>query len=472
MKKQILSLALALVLTVPAQAALPTYTDVSSDAWYASAVAYCGERGWMAGTGGGQFTPDAPLTMGMAVTVLYRQVGHTALASEGEAWYAAPAAWAAREGMIEGTFDPDAPAPREAVALLLWRNAGSPEPEAGQVFADAGEITPEALEAAAWVRGEGLMAGYPDGTFRPKQAVTRAQMALILTRMEERGKLADAMDVMCGASGAAAMPDGSLLVTDVYNRVIWHVTEGESTVYAGRETPGDIYGQPEGGDTDGTLEEAAFRTPWAIAAYRDSWAVTDADNGAVRYLSASGVETLRLNVKLDYPTGLTSGGGGELYISDTYKGIIYKVTSEGSASVYAKGLEDPMGLCWSGGTLYAAETGRHRIVKLASGGEIEAVAGSGTDGNMDGPALQAQFSCPQGVTAGADGAIYIADTANSAVRCLRDGQVETIAARDASAGENTFFTPTGLLIQGDTLYVCDSFARKVFAIPLEGWRLG
>lgn len=102
-------------------------------------------------------------------------------------------------------------------------------------------------------------------------------------------------------------------------------------------------------------------------------------------------------------------------VSDTHKGIIYKVTSEGSASVYAKGVEDPMGLCWSGGALYTAETGRHRIVKLASGGS----------GRRD---------------------IYIADTANSAVRCLRDGQVKTIAARDASAGENTFFTPTGLLI--------------------------
>ncbi len=468
MKKQILALVLAAALVVPGHAATATgYSDVAPDAWYAPAVAYCQEQGLMNGTGGGKFSPDAPMTMGMAVTVLYRLSGAKEAVPDGSAWYAAPAAWAVREGMVDGAFAPDSPASRETLALLLWRGEGAPPPEAGAAFADAADISSDVAQAAAWVQAEGIMTGEPGGVFHPKQTVTRAQMAAVLMRWGERDRNAGAMDVICGASGLAAMPDGSLLVTDVYNRVVWRVADGVSTIYAGSETPEDIYGQPQGGDADGALEESTFRTPWAIAAYRDGWAVSDTGNGVVRLLTSSGVQTL--DVKLDYPTGLAAGGDGELYIADTHKGVIYKVTAEGETTVAAGGLEDPMGLCWADGTLYAAETGQHRVIKFGPDGTAEPVAGFGTEGYADGPAAQAQFSCPQGVAVGENGEVYIADTANSAVRRLRNGQVDTLMARDPAAEENSLFSPTGLLIQGDTLYVCDSFARKVLAIPREGW---
>jgi len=40
-----------------------------------------------------------------------------------------------------------------------------------------------AAGAIDWVREQGLMAGYPDGTFRPEQPVTRAEMAAIIERL-------------------------------------------------------------------------------------------------------------------------------------------------------------------------------------------------------------------------------------------------------------------------------------------------
>lgn len=442
---------------------------VPADTWYAPAVAYCREHGLMNDTGAGGFSPDAPVTMGMAVTALYRLAGAEAAVPDGAAWYAAPAAWAAQEGIVDGSFDPEAAVSRETLAVLLWRGHDSPDAAAETGFADEADISREAVRAVSWIRAEGIMVGEPGNVFVPARTATRAEAAAVLMRCGERERIESAMDAICGASGAAAMPDGSLLVTDVYNRVIWRVADGAGTVYAGSETPKDIYGQPQGGGKDGRLDESTFRTPWAIAPYRDGWAVSDAENGAVRLLTPSGVQTLRFNIELEYPTGLAAGSGGDLYVADTHKGIIFKLDAQGEASIVARKLEDPMGLCWAGGALYAAETGRHRVVKIGPDGAAVPVAGSGTEGCEDGPAAQAQFSCPQGVAVGENGEIYIADTANSAVRRVRDGQVDTLAARDPTAEEGTLFSPTGLLVRGDTLYVCDSFAKKVFAIPCEGW---
>ncbi|MCX6359926.1 MAG: hypothetical protein NT029_08975 [Armatimonadetes bacterium] len=78
------------------------------------------------------------------------------------------------------------------------------------------------------------------------------------------------------------------------------------------------------------------------------------------------------------------------------------------------------------GSLLIADTQNHRIRRLAADGEVTTVAG-GVEGFADGPAAQARFSAPCGVTLGPDGAIYVADTGNNRVRRVRDGVVSTLA---------------------------------------------
>ena len=72
----------------------------------------------------------------------------------------------------------------------------------------------------------------------------------------------------------------------------------------------------------------------------------------------------------------------------------------------------------------------------------------------------------KGVAAADDGTIYVADTCNSAIRQVRNGTVSTLYARDISQTEADLVSPTALLLQGDRLLICDSFARKVFSIWL------
>lgn len=287
-----------------------------------------------------------------------------------------------------------------------------------------------------------------------------------------------AMDVMCEPSGIAAMEDGSLLITDTYGKVVWRVQDGVSTVYAGSDTVEDPYGEPVGGYNDADPEGSYFKHPWAIAPFLDGYAVTDTDNNAVRLIQEDSIQTINgsteedltmtdMGVAYDHPTGLASDEDGNLYIADTLQNAVRRITPEGLVTTFADNLSDPMGLCWKDGALYVAETGANRIVKIEEG-TVSAVAGCGADGMENGAADQASFSMPQGVAVGEDGTVYVSDTGNSAVRKIRDGQVTTLVERDVEdLGSFAPVSPVGLLVQGDQLYICDNFSRKVFSVSLE-----
>ena len=44
--------------------------------------------------------------------------------------------------------------------------------------------------------------------------------------------------------------------------------------------------------------------------------------------------------------------------------------------------------------------------------------------------------------------------------------MNTVAARDYSTEDLRLIDPSGLLLQGDTLLVCDSFAQTILELPV------
>lgn len=54
----------------------------------------------------------------------------------------------------------------------------------GYAFNDISDCYQEAIDAIEYVNKQGLMTGYPDGNFKPKQPVTREELAIILKRLD------------------------------------------------------------------------------------------------------------------------------------------------------------------------------------------------------------------------------------------------------------------------------------------------
>lgn len=56
-----------------------------------------------------------------------------------------------------------------------------------KAFSDEKDLPPDDLACVRAVDAAGIMSGYPDGTFRPQELLTRAEMAVILSKLVDRG---------------------------------------------------------------------------------------------------------------------------------------------------------------------------------------------------------------------------------------------------------------------------------------------
>ena len=84
-------------------------------------------------------------------------------------------------GFTATTFGPDATMTRGQMVTVLWRMSGSPEPEKDCPFTDVAATSPY-RKAIAWAVENGLSNGYSTTTFAPGQAISRQQFLSILYR--------------------------------------------------------------------------------------------------------------------------------------------------------------------------------------------------------------------------------------------------------------------------------------------------
>lgn len=177
-----------------------TFRDVGEKDWSAGAVAFVSSHELFSGVPGGAFSPDAPMSRGMLVTVLHR-LESTPQGAEAaafadvpeNAWYAEGVAWAANAGIITGSgnggFAPDADITRQELALILYRYAkaaGLPTEKAGpgaEGYRDGNEISSWAKEAMDYAVNAGLLTGNGGGGLTPTATATRAEVAVILQRL-------------------------------------------------------------------------------------------------------------------------------------------------------------------------------------------------------------------------------------------------------------------------------------------------
>lgn len=209
MKKQrILSALLALCIVfslVPTALAekADDFTDVSRSDWYYQFVDYVTSKGYFNGVADKTFAPADNMTRAMFVTVLFRFDGAKGDRSQsaftdvapGE-WYTDAINWAAAnrivDGVGDGKFAPNDPITRAQMCtmieryLTLYKKAWKvtlPETGSVSVMVDENAIPAYALAAVKQCQRHGLVNGFEDGTFRPNELSTRAQVAAVIYRM-------------------------------------------------------------------------------------------------------------------------------------------------------------------------------------------------------------------------------------------------------------------------------------------------
>ena len=173
------------------------FTDVSSDAWYYGDVASAYMNGLLTGTSDTTFSPALPASRGMVAAILYRMAKEPAVSGacpfgdvSGGSYYEKAISWAAENkianGYSEKAFGPDDAITREQMLTLLYQYSAYLKTESFEVkpayYPDSKDISTWAIAAVDWATANKIVKGFADGSLGPKETLTRAQAAAMITR--------------------------------------------------------------------------------------------------------------------------------------------------------------------------------------------------------------------------------------------------------------------------------------------------
>lgn len=175
------------------------FTDVDTAKWYHLSVDYVLTHKMMNGVSSRAFAPNANLTRGMLVQILYNLEGKPKGTAanfsdvQADAWYAEAVGWAASNkvvtGYADGTFRPNAAVTREQAAAILYRYAQSKgiDVSVGEntnilSYVDVQQASEYAIPALQWAVGAGVLNGKNGSRLAPTGTATRAEIAAIMQR--------------------------------------------------------------------------------------------------------------------------------------------------------------------------------------------------------------------------------------------------------------------------------------------------
>ncbi len=174
------------------------FSDVSAEHWASSAVSFVTRRGLFRGTGGGKFSPEAEMSRGMVVTVLYRLRNGAVSERAGffdveeDAWYADGANWAYSVGVVTGDgagFAPYRGVTRQELAVMMYRLVKDEvilEKAADlSTFSDESAVAGWAQDAMNWGVSVGLFRGKEGNRLDPGGVATRGEVAVLMERLVE-----------------------------------------------------------------------------------------------------------------------------------------------------------------------------------------------------------------------------------------------------------------------------------------------
>lgn len=322
--------------------------------------------------------------------------------------------------------------------------------------------------------------------------------------------------------GLATDAAGNLYVADTGNHTIRRITPaGAVFTFAG------LAGVT--GSVDGVGPAARFNRPLRLAlSPAGDVFVTEAGNNAIRKITPSGgVSTFATGLRFPETNDIGAHASvsygaiavdatGNVYVSayeftaadsvstpsgsypkDRYVGYVHRLTPTGgdarlwetsvtrSYRTYYDGQVSNDGvsaLTFDANGQLVATIGYHvvRYSPLADGTpNFVTLAGNGSIGSADGPATAAKFGFPLALAYDRNGALYIADAGNNAIRKLTTaGEVTTVAgfaleravgSVDGTGAAARFVAPAGLATDAvGNVYVADTAAHCIRKISVQG----
>ncbi len=251
------------------------------------------------------------------------------------------------------------------------------------------------------------------------------------------------------------------------------------------------------GASDGIGSQARFTSPAAIAV--DSIGniyVADMGNNTIRKISPSGeVHTLAglagkagqidgegAEARFTAPSGIAVDKAGNVYVAEFATGAIRKISAAGLVTLLAgspgnPGWKDAKGdnahfrNPWSvavdkSGNFYVTDKDNFVIRQIAADGRVSTLAGKpGVPGFADGRGGAARFKNSHGIAVDDLGNVFVADTANQAVRKISTAGDVTTVALGLSNPEGVAVDSAGTVYVADALGLHKISNGKVELLP-------
>ncbi len=291
--------------------------------------------------------------------------------------------------------------------------------------------------------------------------------------------------------GIAVDSAGNVYVSDTANSRVRKIANGTITTYAGNGTAGFS------GD-GGAATAATLNAPVGLAVDKSgNLYIADVGDNVVRKVSTSGtISTVAgkgtqgysgdggpaTTALLNGPQGVAIDASGNVYIGDTLNSVVRVVNPSGTIFTYAgngsPGYSGDGGLATAAqfgsptsvavdsvGNLFVADSGA-RIRKVFTSGIINTIAGTGARGYSGdgGIATTAMVNGATGLSVDSKGDVFLADTANNAIREL------TFAGTNLSisAVTNGASNQTGSIAPGEVIVI---YGSNIGASTLTGYQL-
>jgi thiol-disulfide isomerase/thioredoxin len=215
----------------------------------------------------------------------------------------------------------------------------------------------------------------------------------------------------------------------------------------------EIIGSGEKGSSDGQFQDASFLRPQGVAfdPKRECIYVADTENHLIR----------RADLKEKMVATICGSGR--------------KISPKKKNNSDSDDLNSPWDLAIFRDFLYIAMTGAHQIWSMNLNDlHAQVYAGSGAEGLLDGPRMQAALAQPSGLAT--DGsAIYFADSEASALRILENDVVTTLIGKglfifgdiDGPFADARLQHPIGVHYHDNAIYLADSYNHKIKKADLD-----